>query len=391
MAMNHSTEPVVLSTSDQGRVEDLLSEVWGSAAHLRKVERIWSRDHVLRVYDEKGRSAVLKRLGSRGDDTFRRVSFAVEVASLEFLGDMPEPVAPKFLGADQKAGILLMEDLPAGASLADSLLVGSAPEARADLLAYARALGSLHAWSHERIGDYEALLERCVPGTAWRTWWTYRAERNRKALLRLVKDLGIQPAAVGRELDQMMEILDEPSFRGFVHGDPCPDNLRLVDGGCRIFDFELSSAGSVALDAAYLLAPFPSCWCFGWLSAELAGACMDAYMAAGGFRPDADWGTALAAALACFLIARTDGLDKFMNEERLWGTTLGRVRLRSWTQAASAAAEEADIFPTLRKVFAALQNKVAQLDPAGAVPHYLALAEAGSTLVQVPDWWRPGL
>lgn len=392
--MNHSTKPVVLSAPDQSRVEYLLSEAWGSPAHVGTVERIWGRDHVLRVHGDKGRSAVLKRLGSRGDDAFRRVSFAVEVASLKFLGAMPEPVSPKFLGADQEAGILLMEDLPAGGSLADSLLLGNAIQARADLVAYARALGSLHAWSHDRIGDYESLLQRYAPGTAWRTWWSYWAEQNRKALLSLVEELGVEPAAAGRELDEIAEILDKASFRGFVHGDPCPDNLRLVDGGCCFFDFERSSAGSVALDTAYLLAPFPSCWCFGSLPLEIAGACMDAYwemMAAAGLRPDPDWDTALAAALACFLIARTEGLDRFMTEQRRWGTTLGRPRLRAWTSAASAAAEEADVFPNLRRVFAALQDRVAQLDPAGVVPHYPALAEVGSTLGEIPDWWKPGL
>ena len=57
-------------------------------------------------------------------------------------------------------------------------------------------------------------------------------------------------------------------MQALVHGDACPDNVhRLADGVCRIFDFETSGWGAVALDAAYLLAPFPSCWCFASLPA----------------------------------------------------------------------------------------------------------------------------
>ena len=50
---------------------------------------------------------------------------------------MPEPVAPRLLGADADAGILLMEDLGPGPSLADSLLTGDRSRMRADLVSYA--------------------------------------------------------------------------------------------------------------------------------------------------------------------------------------------------------------------------------------------------------------
>src|SRR6202012_421488 len=74
-------------------------------------------------------------------------TFSVELAILEYLNGMPEPVAPRLLGADPDAGILLMEDLGPGASLADSLLTGDRPRVQADLVAYAEALGAMHAWS----------------------------------------------------------------------------------------------------------------------------------------------------------------------------------------------------------------------------------------------------
>ena len=77
--------------------------------------------------------------------------FETELAALELLSGMPVPVAPRLLGADAAAGILLMEDLGQGASLADSLLTGERERAEADLIAYARALGSMHAWTMQRV------------------------------------------------------------------------------------------------------------------------------------------------------------------------------------------------------------------------------------------------
>jgi hypothetical protein len=63
---------------------------------------------------------------------------------------MPEQVVPRLLGADADAGILLMEDLGPGPSLAGSLLTGGRSRVRADLVSYAGALGSMHAWSMGR-------------------------------------------------------------------------------------------------------------------------------------------------------------------------------------------------------------------------------------------------
>ncbi len=74
-------------------------------------------------------------------------SFGAEVAALEHLNGMPEPVAPRLLGVDADAGLLLIEDLGPGPSLADSLLTGDRSRVRADLISYAETMGSMHAWS----------------------------------------------------------------------------------------------------------------------------------------------------------------------------------------------------------------------------------------------------
>ena len=96
-------------------------------------------------------------------DTFR-----VELGALEYLNGMPEPVAPRLLGADADAGIVLMEDLGPGPSLADSLLTGDRSRVRADLVSYAGPLGSMHAWSMGRPRD-PALAARLGPGARTRS------------------------------------------------------------------------------------------------------------------------------------------------------------------------------------------------------------------------------
>jgi hypothetical protein len=135
-----------LSAAETRTAEALLARAWGRGTSVRAAEPIWNRSHVVRLHLATDSSVVLKK--QAGND-----SFGVELAALEYLNQMPEPVAPRLLGADGGAGILLMEDLGPGASLADSLLTGDRSRVRADLVSYAEALGAMHAWSMRRPRD----------------------------------------------------------------------------------------------------------------------------------------------------------------------------------------------------------------------------------------------
>ena len=135
-----------LSAAETRAAEALLARAWGPGTSVRAAEPIWDRSHVVRLHLATGRSVVMKKRA--GKDTF-----GAELGALEYLNGMPEPVAPRLLGADADAGILLMEDLGPGPSLADSLLTGDRSRVRADLVSYAEALGSMHAWSMGRPRD----------------------------------------------------------------------------------------------------------------------------------------------------------------------------------------------------------------------------------------------
>ena len=109
--------------------------------------------------------------------------------------------------------------------------------------------------------------------------------------------------------------------------------MRLLDDGCRIFDFEFSRWGPVVLDAAYLLAPFPSCWCFANLPNDVTAPAVDAYRACLQ-AADADlgpyWDAATTAALAGWIVSRGGMLANALEKDHEWGTTTMRPRLLAW-------------------------------------------------------------
>lgn len=364
----------------------LLSAAWGERAAVLAAEALRDRTHVFRLRLDGGRSAVLKRRGADGE------GFGIELAALEYLSAMPEPVAPRLLGADAEAGILLMEDLGPGRSLADSLLTGSRAAAQADLLAYARALGALHAWSRDRPAGFAALRARHAPGAAPEPAWVGAVGRGREDFLAAAAGLGLATAGVEAEIQTISTMTNGVAYPGLVHGDACPDNMRMLGGECRIFDFESSGWGPVTLDAAYLLAPFPSCWCFGRLPAGAADAALDAYRARvgeAGIELGPDWDAAMAAAVAVWVIARGRALREALSDDDTWGTTTIRPRLLAWLRSFAAAAGRAGTLPRLRALAAGMDEVLSRRWPRARVPEYPALAGPDAVLARVPDWWQP--
>ena len=162
----------------------------------------------------------------------------------------------------------------------------------------------------------------------------------------------------------------------------------------RIFDFEESSLGSAALDAAYLLAPFPSCWCFASVPADIADLAMGAYrsaLQASDVEVGDDFDTELTAALAGWVVARGTQIERALERDGDWGTTTIRPRLMSWTERLAAAAAAAGTFPRLRMAAEGLSDRFRSLWPTEVIPAYPALAGPTSTRASVPAWWEPGI
>ena len=368
-------------------VSALLEQAWGSGSEIRGAAEIWDRSHVLRLQVTTGRSVVLKRRSGE-----RTESFGIELAALEYLNAMPAPVAPRLLAADADAGLLLMEDLGPGATLAGALLAGDRVRATAGLVSYAEALGAMHAWSMARPGEFAGLRARYAPGAPPGPAWLGAVARGRGPFLRDTAALGLPVAGVAAELDELSFLLNGAGFTALVHGDACPDNVRLQADGGRIFDFECSGWGPVVLDAAYLLAPFPSCWCFASLPAEVTAQALEAYRAvvrAAGLELGPDWDAAMAAAVATWIVARGPQVTAVLEEDQDWGTTTMRPRLLAWLGNFTGAAGRAGVLPRLRDLAGALAEHLRSRWPATAVPEYPALAKPGVPRAQVPDWWQP--
>ncbi len=364
-----------LPAAETRAAEALLAHAWGPGTSVRSAEPIWDRSHVFRLHLAADRSVVMKR---RADGE----NFGVELAALEYLNGMPEPVAPRLLGGDAEAGIMLMEDLGPGPSLADSLLTGDRSRVRADLVSYAEALGSMHAWSMGRPADPRL-------GTPP---WPQLVGRGKDAFLGAAVSLGLAAVAAETEVDQLSLLLNETGYHGLVHGDVCPDNVRFVDGRCRIFDFEHSGWGAVVLDASYLLAPFPSCWCFGRLPASVATPAMAAYrgrLQAAGIDLGRSWDVAMTAALGAWIVAWGDTIAKVLEEDYEWGTTTMRPRLLTWLRSFTSAAGRSGVLPGLRALAGHLHERLSARWPEAVLADYPALARPGAARVQVPDFWQP--
>ncbi len=173
-----------------------------------------------------------------------------------------------------------------------------------------------------------------------------------------------------------------------MHGDPCPDNVSLVDGRCRLFDFERAGWGSVAADAAYLLAPFPSCWCFAGMPPDAVGAAWRAYeavLAEAGADLGRGWERAVAAALAGYLVNGAAWALPDRHDED-WGTTTRRPRLLAWSRS-FLASPGAGAFPALAAAAARLRDRLAP--PGEDRVAYPALPVPGAVTVVPPEYWSP--
>ncbi|HXH22755.1 MAG TPA: hypothetical protein VNN10_12065 [Dehalococcoidia bacterium] len=172
-------------------------------------------------------------------------------------------LTPRLFGGDLESGVLVLEDLGGGESLAGVLLSGDAARAEAAMLAFARSLGRMHALSAGQEEAHSATLESLG-----------RAGGDRLAAARRVREEIAKLPATFDELDfewspgmvddvqQLTRAILEPGpLLVLSHGDPCPDNDRLVDGRLVLFDFERAGFRSAMVDAAYGRVPFPTCWC----------------------------------------------------------------------------------------------------------------------------------
>jgi hypothetical protein len=225
-----------------------------------------------------------------------------------------------------------------------------------------------------RPDELAGLLDRYCPEAPPGPAWLRDVADGPDAFLSAVAAVGLAAGGVAAEIGQLPWMLNGPGYLGPVHSDACPDNVRLLTDGARIFDFETSGWGPVALDAAYLLAPFPSCWCFAGLPATAAAPALQAYAQAAGIEPGQDWDAAMTAALATWIVCRGPLLTSVLDEDQDWGTTTIRPRLLTWLGTFIDAAGRAGVRPPLHAVADALRDQLSRRWPQTVLASYPAFA-----------------
>jgi hypothetical protein len=280
------------------------------------------------------------------------------------------------LATDPQLLIVVMSDLGDGYTLADLLLGDSPGDARAAVLAWARACGELSAATFRRSGELAGLRDQYSRGQDQRAFpaqlrESILAARERAAALSVTA-----PDGLADELAEVAGAVQPDRYGIFSPGDLCPDNSLVTPGGVRLLDFEAAGMYSVFLDAAYIRMPFSTCWCVFRLPGELAREAEAAYRqlvcaAWPRLADDQVWAAGLRRGVAAWSMNSMNWLltaalreDRRLDDQRPSPTTRQLMRYR-W------------------------QVLAAELDPSGELPALAGLAR--SLLAATASWNSPDL
>ena len=258
----------------QSAAQQALQALWGEAitCTITDTFREQGRNRVYRLAVENGPMASVILKASLGDDENPYVvgddaprsafgRFCNEWAGCGMLG--PLGLGPVAYTGDPERGFYLMEDLGADAqSLADRLTSDNSKGAEEALFAYARSLGELHVatqgsaaqWDELRQARGGAATKPPVPGEFLSEVAKFGEIAEHHGIL--------LPIRFATELARISAAVESPGdYLAFSPTDCCPDNHALRGERVVFFDCEGARMRHALLDAAYLLAPFPTCWC----------------------------------------------------------------------------------------------------------------------------------
>ncbi|MEO6881123.1 MAG: kinase [Mycobacteriaceae bacterium] len=258
----------------------LLARRTGAPVHLGDAVDLGGSERtiVLRVRPRENpfslpRTLVVKKILSARDlnEDAVQESFLREAVSYQFANSLPLRHRPgaALVAHDPDERILVLEDLGSGPTLSDVLCDDDPVLAQRGLIAWAQALGRMHAATAGREDDFAALLRH-----TGRTRWSDPLEGPARQALAglpavLHSSLGVDtPPAVATRAARTTHLFGRGGHRAFSPADLCPDNAMTNAGGVQFLDFEGGGFRDVVLDAACALVPFPACWCVPRISAE---------------------------------------------------------------------------------------------------------------------------
>ncbi|MEU5696300.1 hypothetical protein [Actinosynnema sp. NPDC020468] len=199
-------------------------------------------------------------------------------------------LTPELVAQDNRKRLVVLEDLGKAPRLAEKLLGRDARAAERGLLAWAHAMGRLHATTAGRDADFDALMRRqgsqcCADPVA------VDLHEALDGLPRLLDEvLGVETSAAVLDVAvQAWRNFVASRRRAFSPSTSCPDNHLVTSKGVRFLDFEGGCVRDIVFDAACLRVPFPSCWCGYGLPAGMSEAMVAAWRAeVGSVWPDLD-------------------------------------------------------------------------------------------------------
>jgi hypothetical protein len=254
-----------LSTAARRTVEHLLSVGFGTRVRIAGVEHFpYSRVSRCTLEAAGGAAprAVVVRVLRDGPARSGVARLHNERAALEFLDSIGSTLAPRFIAGDATTGVLVTEDLGPHPSLLDLLLGRDRESARHGLLAFARALGTLHAQTAGRAAAYAARRARLGPADPDPEGLTApgRVAESWRRVREAVAQLGLpRPLGVDANVEAVARTLAAPgAYLAISSGDPSVVNCKVADGAVRFFDFEGAGFRHALLDATVLRYLYPT-------------------------------------------------------------------------------------------------------------------------------------
>lgn len=166
--------------------------------------------------------------------------------------------------------LLLLEDLGEGSSVADALLGDDPTEAATAIVQWAEAVAELHLATRGSRERFAGELARRGDDLA-ESWLPQHVREAERLLDRHCGSLGVTiPTGAMAEFISLIERLGpDSSLAALTPADACPDNNVRVGDRTVLLDFEGAQWAHIAWDVAYLLVPWPTCWCSWAIPAEV--------------------------------------------------------------------------------------------------------------------------
>ncbi len=204
---------------------------------------------------------------------------------------------PRLLAVCEEPPGVVMDHLDGSTSVAD-LLLGTEPQsATGALVRWGEALAHLHTAATTEVRTaFEDELGRSASALPARTL-TGDFDRAAERYAVVLAELGLGPHHVAlEELRGLPASLSSESHEVLSPADTCPDNNVIIGDAVVLLDFEHAELRHRAWDVAYLLAPWPSCWCAWLLPDDTAAAAVAGYRRVAGIDDDTGFSLDLATA-----------------------------------------------------------------------------------------------